>query len=59
MATHAEIAARLLRDAAAFFETVGSQNPALQDAMAENAEVFTEIADLVEHDPLGQIEDEE
>ena len=59
MATHAEIAARLLRDAASFFETVGNQNPALQEAMAENAQVFMEIADLVEQDPLGEISDDE
>ena len=59
MATHAEIAARLLRDAASFFETVGNQNPALQEAMTENAQVFMEIADLVEQDPLGEITDEE
>ncbi len=58
MATHAEIAARLLRDAASFFETVGNQNPALQEAMSENAQVFMEIADLVEQDPLGEISED-
>ena len=58
MATHAEIAARLLRDAASFFETVGSQNPSLQEAMTENAQVFMEIADLVEQDPLGEISED-
>lgn len=58
MATHAELAARLLRDAAFFFRTVAEQNPALQDQMQENATVFDQVADLVEADPLGALPDE-
>lgn len=58
MPTHAEIAARLLRDAAGFFRTVGEQNPALSPDMNENAAVFEQIADLVENEPLGEIEAE-
>lgn len=27
----------------------------LQEAISENAQFFMEIADLVEHDPLGEI----
>jgi ABC-type transporter Mla subunit MlaD len=56
MATHAELAARLLRDAATFFRTVADQNPALKDAMAENAQVFDDVAALVESDPLGEMQ---
>jgi hypothetical protein len=56
MPTHAELAARLLRDAANFFRTVGEQNAPLAEQMAENATVFDQIADLVEHDPTGVIE---
>jgi hypothetical protein len=54
--THAQIAARLLRDAAQFFRTIGEQNPALGDAMRENAQVFEDVAVLVENDPNGVIE---
>ena len=55
--TNAQLAARLLRDAANFFRTVAEQNPPLQIAMTENAEVFEEVADLVETDPAGLVED--
>lgn len=55
MPTHAELAARLLRDAAVFFRTVADQNPALKDAMSENAQVFDDVAVMVETDPLGQL----
>ncbi len=58
MATHAELAARLLRDAASFFRTVGEQNEPLREQMMENAGVFEQIAGLVETDPTGEIEEE-
>lgn len=57
MATHAELAARLLRDAARFFRTLGEQNAPLHEQMEENAAVFDQVADLVEKDPSGKIED--
>jgi hypothetical protein len=55
MATNSELAARLLRDAAEFFRTVGSQNKELKEQMQENADVFEKVADLVEADPTGEI----
>ena len=55
MPTHSELAARLLRDAAAFFRTIGEQNQPLQEQMAENANVFEQVASLVEQDPTGEI----
>lgn len=55
--THAELAARLLRDAAAFFDTIGAQNPPLTGQMRENALVFRRVADLVEADPTGALPD--
>ena len=58
-ATHAELAARLLRDAAAFFNTLGNQNPPIRDQMRENASVFQKVADLVEADPTGTLSDAE
>ena len=57
MASHAELAARLLRDAAKFFRTMGEQNEPLREQMTENAAVFDQVADLVENDPTGKIED--
>lgn len=57
MPSHAELAGKLLRDAAAFFKTIAEQNPPLKDQMDENADVFEQVADLVETDPNGQIEE--
>jgi hypothetical protein len=55
MATNAEIAARLLRDAAGFFRSVGEQNPPLKEHMDHNAQAFEVIADRVETDPTGEL----
>ena len=57
MPAHNELAAKLLRDAAAFFKTIAEQNPPLKAQMDENADVFEQVADLVETDPTGKIED--
>ncbi len=57
MPAHSELAAKLLRDAASFFKTIGTQNPPLKEQMEENADVFEQVADLVETDPNGQIEE--
>jgi hypothetical protein len=59
MPSHAELSAKLLRDAAAFFKTIAEQNPPLKEQMDENAEVFEQVADLVEKNPTGQIADGE
>lgn len=56
--THAELAARLLRDAADFFLSIGAENPALKEQMDENARVFNGVADMVQQDPNGVLEDE-
>lgn len=58
MPSHAQLAAKLLRDAAAFFNTIAEQNPPLKDQMDENADVFKQVADLVEGDPTGVIEEQ-
>ena len=58
MPSHAELAAKLLRDAAAFFKTISEQNPPLKDQMDENADVFEQVADLVEKVPSGIIEEQ-
>ncbi len=59
MPSHSELAAKLLRDAAAFFQTIAEQNPPLKEQMDENADVFKQVADLVENDPNGQIDEQQ
>jgi hypothetical protein len=56
MTTHAKLAGKLLRDAATFFRNVGQQNEPLRGQMNDNAEVYEQVATLVETDPLGQID---
>jgi hypothetical protein len=55
MPTHVQLATRLLRDAASFFRTIGEQNEAVKDQMLENAQVFDQVAQLLEDDPAGEI----
>ncbi|MDD9900775.1 MAG: hypothetical protein OXT65_07330 [Alphaproteobacteria bacterium] len=58
--TYAQLAAKLLRDAATFFRNVGAQNEPLREQMEDNASVYEQVADLVEKDPSGVLElDEE
>jgi hypothetical protein len=56
MSTYAQLAAKLLRDAAIFFRNVGVQNPPLKEQMDENASVYDQVADLVEKDPNGVLD---
>ncbi|MFO1207338.1 MAG: hypothetical protein U1E63_16710 [Burkholderiales bacterium] len=55
MATHAQIAARLLRDAATFFRNIAMQNDSLREQLNDNATVYDQVADLVEGDPAGVV----
>lgn len=57
MISHAQLAAKLLKDAAVFFRTIGEQNPPLKIQMEENANVFEQVAGLVEEDPTGVIDE--
>jgi hypothetical protein len=59
MPTNAEMAAKLLRSAAEFFRSIGSQNDAIRDQMNTNADTFLAVADLVENDPNGITGDDE
>lgn len=54
--SHAQLAVKLLRDAAAFFKTLAEQNPAVRVKMKENSDVFEQVADLLEKDPTGRVE---
>lgn len=55
MPTHAELATKLLIDAADFFTTLGTQTPPLKDQMEENSTVFKQMASLLEQDPSGAL----
>ncbi|MFB0613455.1 hypothetical protein [Aurantiacibacter poecillastricola] len=55
MPTNAELAAKMLRDASMFFRQVGEQNPPVADQMNQNAEVYDQVAQLVEGDPTGEV----
>ena len=56
LATHAQIAGRLLRDAAKFFRNVAAQNEPLREQLNDNATVYDQVADLLEADPMGVLE---
>lgn len=55
MTTYANLGAKLLRDAATFFRNIGEQNPPLKEQMNDNADVYEQVADLIEQDPLGEL----
>ena len=55
MATNAELAAKLLRDASGFFRNVGEQNPPIKEQMEDNAQVYDQVASMVETDPTGEL----
>ena len=58
MATNAELAAKLLRDASGFFRNVGEQNPPIAEQMNDNAQVYEQVAAMVENDPTGELPDQ-
>ncbi|MBF0248594.1 MAG: hypothetical protein HQL36_11070 [Alphaproteobacteria bacterium] len=55
MATHVQIAADLLRNAATFFRDIGAQNDDLKDQMEINARTYDSIAALLVQDPMGEL----
>jgi len=56
--THAAIAANLLQEAASFFINLGNENEQIAEQMGENSRVFKQMADLLNNDPTGQIDDQ-
>lgn len=56
MATYAYLGAKLLRDAATFFRNVGVQNPSLKAQMDDNASVYEQVADLLEKNPMAELD---
>lgn len=57
MPSHAELASRLLTDAASFFRTLAEQNQPIRTQMTENATVFEQMAAMLTQNPLGMLED--
>ncbi|WP_340587187.1 hypothetical protein [Erythrobacter alti] len=55
MPTNAQLAAKMLRDASMFFRQVGEQNPPVADQMNQNAQVYDQVAQMVEADPTGEV----
>lgn len=55
--SHAELAGKLLSDAATFFDTLARENPPIAVQMSENAEVYRQIGVLVGKKPTDLIED--
>lgn len=56
MPSHAELASKLLTDAAAFFRTLAEQNEPLKEQMNENANVFEQMASLLSQNPTGDLD---
>jgi hypothetical protein len=54
--TNADHAAKLLRNAAAFFRQVGEQTPALSGQMEVSARNYEHAAERVESDAAGECE---
>jgi hypothetical protein len=56
MATNADIAAKLLRDAAAFFRHVAEQNAPIREQMNSNAKAYEAVAEMVEAEPTASFD---
>lgn len=53
--SHAELAARMLREAAGFFRRLAANNPMLKEDMEANVGIFEQVAELVAKDPAGRV----
>ncbi|MDH5412178.1 MAG: hypothetical protein OEY16_12380 [Alphaproteobacteria bacterium] len=54
MATNAELAAKLLRNAGDFFRNIGESSPQIKSQMEQNARTYDLVADWLEDDPTGE-----
>lgn len=52
--THAQMAATLLRDAAAYFVRLGKKNDPILEQMTRNSEMYLAVASVLETAPLNQ-----
>lgn len=53
--THAELAGKLLTDAAQFFRTIGEQNEDIKDNLLENARLFDQVGQQVTQNPMAEL----
>lgn len=53
--TNAELAARLLREAAAMFRVFAEPHPDLGERLEESADIYEQAAELLETDPTGSV----
>ncbi|MFO1118927.1 MAG: hypothetical protein U1E38_01940 [Rhodospirillales bacterium] len=56
MTTHADLAAKLLREAAIMFRAMSGMNEELTQKLDEFAGLYEQVADLVEADPLAVLQ---
>lgn len=57
MTTYAELAARLLREAATMFRALTAEDPDTNHQLSEFSRLYDQVADLVETNPLGRLDD--
>ncbi len=50
---HCVLAGKVLKDASTFFITLAEQNEPIKEQMLENANVYSQIGELVAKEPLG------
>lgn len=55
MATNADVAAILLREAAVIFRTIAGGDPEADERKEEFAAVYERAAELLERDPTGEV----
>jgi hypothetical protein len=55
MTTHAELSARLLREAAAIFRTMSWPDAEIKERVETFSKLFERVADLVEEDPTAEV----
>jgi hypothetical protein len=56
MTTNAQLAARLLREAAEIYRTLGANDSEAQQQMNDFGTLYDRVADMVELDPEGMVE---
>ncbi len=56
MTTHVELAAKLLREAATLFRSLAGPDPEMAQRLDDFAQVYEQVADLVELDPAGEVD---
>jgi len=59
MATYSSLATKMFHDSAVFSRKLGEENPRVKEQMGDDAVVYEQVADLLENDPLAEIDMEE